>query len=81
MRIRRPDPAVDFEGALELVQACDRAVYGDTDWTEGELRGEWAGLDLGRDAWVAEAEGRLAGLMHLYDRARRQDAGRRLRPP
>ena len=68
MRIRRPDPAVDFEGALALVQACDRAVYGDTDWTEGELRGEWAGLDLGRDAWVAEAEGRLAGLMHLYDR-------------
>jgi mycothiol synthase len=74
MRIRRPDAAADFEGALALVQACDRAVYGDSDWTDAELRSEWTELDLGRDAWVAEDEGRLAGLMHLWD----QHGGRML---
>jgi GNAT superfamily N-acetyltransferase len=67
MRIRPPDPAADFQDALALVQACDRAIYGDSDWTAAELREEWRGLDLARDAWVAEHEGRLAGLMHLYD--------------
>ena len=48
----------DFAGlhiaeVLALMQACDRAVYGDSDWTEQELREEWEGLDLEQDAWLA----------------------------
>ena len=66
MRIRRPVPTGDCDDALALIQACDRAVCGDSDWTAAELREEWGGLDLDGDAWVADEEGRLAGLMHLH---------------
>lgn len=68
MRVRSPDPERDFDEVLALVQACDRAVYGNSDWTAEELREEWEGLDLDRDAWVAVADGRIAGVMHRYDR-------------
>lgn len=70
MRVRSPDPERDFDEVLALVQACDRAVYGNSDWTAEELREEWEGLDLDRDAWVAVADGRIAGVMHRYDRRR-----------
>jgi mycothiol synthase len=57
-----------FDEALALLQATDRAVYGGTDWTESELREEWEAIDLERDAWLAEVDGRLAGVMHLCER-------------
>ena len=67
MELRRPDPARDLGEVLALVQACDSAVYGASDWTEAELREEWEGLDLDRDAWLAVEEGSIAGVMHRYD--------------
>lgn len=70
MLLRPPNPVDDFDAVLALVQACDRAVYGDSDWTAEELREEWEGLDLARDAWVAVGEGRIAGVVHRYDRRR-----------
>ena len=66
VEIRRPDPMTDFDEVLALVQACDRAVYGDSDWTAAELREEWDDLDL---------ETRRLGR-----RRRRPDRGRRSRP-
>jgi mycothiol synthase len=68
VEIRRPRPTTDFDEVLALVQASDRAVYGDSDWTAAELREEWDGLDVSRDAWVAVEDGRLAGVMHVYER-------------
>ena len=62
VELRRPDPTADFDEVLALVQACDRAVYGDSDWTADELREEWDDLDLGSDAWIAVADGRIAGV-------------------
>ena len=67
VEIRRPHPTGDFDEVLALVQACDRAVYGGSDWTESELREEWDGLDLETDAWLAVADGRIAGVMHLAE--------------
>jgi len=67
VEIRRPDPNADFDEVLALVQACDRAVYGDSDWTAAELRQEWDGLDLAHDAWVAVEDGRIAGTMAVYE--------------
>jgi mycothiol synthase len=64
---RRPQPTADFDEVLALVQACDRAVYGDSDWTAAELRQEWDDLDLGRDAWLAVERGRVAGVVHVYE--------------
>lgn len=67
MELRRPDPTADFAGVLDLVQASDRAVYGDTDWTEQELREEWEGLDLEQNAWLAIDGQAVAGVMHLAE--------------
>ena len=67
MRILRPSDD-RFDEALALLQATDREIYGDTDWTEAELREEWDAIDLERDAWLAELDGRLAGVMHLCER-------------
>ena len=66
MEIRRPDPVTDFGEVFALVQACDRAVYGDSDWTAAELREEWEALDLEADAWVALDQGTIAGVVHVH---------------
>ena len=68
MELRRPHLTDDFDEVLALVQACDREVYAESDWTEKELREEWEGLDVQWDAWVAVEDGRLAGVMHVYER-------------
>jgi mycothiol synthase len=68
VEIRRPHPSDDFDESLALMQAYDRSVYGDTDWTAAELREAWDGTDLERDVWLAVDEGRIAGVMHVYDR-------------
>lgn len=57
-----------FAEALALLQASDVAVWGASDWTEADLREDWERLDLERDAWLVEHEGRLAGVAHLLDR-------------
>jgi mycothiol synthase len=67
MELRRPDPATDLDEVLALVQACDRSVYGDSDWTMAELQQEWDGADLAHDAWLAVAGGRIAGSMLVYE--------------
>ena len=69
MRLRPADPEADFDAALAVLQACDRAVYDGTDWTADELREQWAEIPLATDSWVAESEGRLVGLMHLCERS------------
>jgi ribosomal protein S18 acetylase RimI-like enzyme len=67
MRVLRPAPD-RFDETLALLRASDTAVYGDSDWTERELRDEWEGLDLERDAWLVELDGRIAGVAHLLER-------------
>lgn len=67
MRVLRPTPD-RFDEALDLVRAADIAVYGDSDWTASDLRDEWDGLDLERDAWLVDLDGRIAGVAHLLDR-------------
>ncbi|HEY7731596.1 MAG TPA: GNAT family N-acetyltransferase [Gaiellaceae bacterium] len=51
----------DLPAVLELAQAADIAVIGESDWLEDDLRAEWGELELDRDAWLVELEGRLAG--------------------
>lgn len=62
-------PTMDrFDETLALLRATDAAVYGDSDWTADDLREEWEGLDLDRDAWLVQVDGRVAGVAHLLDR-------------
>ena len=67
MVIRSP-AAGDFEAVLAVLQACDRDVYDDTDWTEQELREQWDEIDLATDAWVAVEDETVVGVMHLCER-------------
>lgn len=67
MQIIRPTPE-RFDETLALLRDADIAVYGDSDWTRDELQEEWKDLDLERDAWLVELDGRLAGVAHLLDR-------------
>lgn len=64
MKVVRPS-AERLADALEVLQASEIAVYGGTDWTAQELREEWEGLDVERDAWLIEVDGRVAGVVHL----------------
>ena len=54
--------------ALALLQASDEAIWGASDWTESDLREDWERIDLDRDAWLVELDGRLAGVAQLLDR-------------
>ena len=54
--------------ALSLLRASDEAIWGATDWTESDLREDWERIDLDRDAWLIELDGRLAGVAQLLDR-------------
>ncbi len=64
-------PSADrLEEALAVLQASEIAVYGDSDWTANELREEWAGLDVERDAWLVTIDGRVAGVAHLLEQKR-----------
>lgn len=60
MNVRRP-AWDDLPGVLALARAADTAIIGESDWLEDDLRAEWKELDLERDAWLVELEGRLAG--------------------
>jgi ribosomal protein S18 acetylase RimI-like enzyme len=65
--VRRPSEE-DLDAVLALLQEADRVVYGASDWTADDLLDEWRELDLDRNAWLAELDGSLAGVMHLYGR-------------
>jgi ribosomal protein S18 acetylase RimI-like enzyme len=67
MRVRPIDADGDFDAVLALLQASDRSVYGDTDWTPAELRDQWDEIEPATDAWVAELDGAVAGVVHLCE--------------
>jgi ribosomal protein S18 acetylase RimI-like enzyme len=67
VRVTAPHPDRLTE-ALALLQASDAAVWGASDWTESDLREDWDRIDLERDAWLVELDGRLAGVAQLLDR-------------
>lgn len=73
MNVRAPDSA-DLEAVLELVRAADTAVAGDSDWTASDLVATWAELDLARDAWVLELDGRIAGYADFIAKGYRLNA-------
>ena len=69
MSRRTSDPVVraprlgDLEAVLDLLIARDTADLGQPDVDAGDVLADWEdpAVDLSRDAWVVEGEGRLAG--------------------
>jgi mycothiol synthase len=66
VNVRRPGEG-DLDEVLALCRASDLAVYGDSDWTEAELREDWGRLE---DLWVVELDGPIAGYASYEDRGR-----------
>jgi mycothiol synthase len=60
VNVRRPALA-DVEAVVELVAAYDSSLGAPPDASVDDLREEWADIDLERDAWLFELDGRLAG--------------------
>jgi mycothiol synthase len=59
----------DFDEMLELAQEYDRAEFGDTDWTEDELREH---LEHAEEAWVLRVDGRIVGWASVERRGDRR---------
>jgi mycothiol synthase len=70
VNLRAPTEA-DLADVLALMHAFDSAAWGDSEWTEKDLREHWDGLDLERDARVAELDGRIAGYVDVNVRGPR----------
>jgi mycothiol synthase len=68
VNVRRPAEA-DFDEVLALMRAADEAVVPESDWTSATLREYWDDLDLARDAWIVELDGRIAGYADFEARA------------
>ena len=69
MQLRSP-VASDAGAVLELIVARDIADLGRPDYTLDDVRADWSTpeLDLARDAWIAEEDGRALGYALLDDR-------------
>jgi mycothiol synthase len=68
VNVRRPVEA-DFDEVLALMRAAEDAVVPESDWTAATLREYWDEMDLDRDAWIVELDGRIAGYVDFEARA------------
>lgn len=70
MIVRPPTPG-DADAVAALLAAYDAANGAPPDTSPDDLREEWAELDLDRDAWLFEIDGRLAGYACVFGRSGR----------
>lgn len=68
MIVRPPRPD-DLDAVLAVMRAHDTAGWGGSDWTRSDLAEHWESLDLERDAWAVELDGRVAGYADFEARA------------
>jgi mycothiol synthase len=66
-RLRHPRRD-ELGAAAKVVIDHEVALYGSTTYAPGDLRSEWAELDLDADVWVADEAGRIVGYATLQDR-------------
>jgi mycothiol synthase len=69
VQIRAPEPR-DAPAVLELIVARDIADLGRPDYTLEDVQADWSapGVELARDAWIAEESGAPVGYALLDDR-------------
>jgi ribosomal protein S18 acetylase RimI-like enzyme len=67
MNVRRPG-VEDAAAVTELIRAYDEAYGYPPDTDASDLLSEWEEVELDRDAWLFEVDGRLAGYGCVYGR-------------
>lgn len=63
-----PAGAADAAAVTEIVAAHESALYGQTTFSQADLEGEWAEIDLARDACVVRDGDRVVGYGVVRDR-------------
>lgn len=69
----RPPKPEDVEAAAAVVAAEDRAFRGEVQWDADDQRDWWSQLDIERDAWLVEADGRVVAAGSLLQRGDKLD--------
>jgi GNAT superfamily N-acetyltransferase len=64
----RPVRLEDAEAVLELIGAIDEHLDAELDFTLDDIRAAWRHVDLERDVWAWEHDGRLAAFAILHTR-------------
>jgi mycothiol synthase len=67
VNVRSPTLA-DAEAVAELIGAYDLSLRGEADTSAEDLLAEWRELDLGRDAWLFEEDGRVVASAAIWGR-------------
>ena len=70
-RALRPE---DAKAVNAVIAAADARFGGDETWTADDLLEDWRDVELERDAWVWELDGRVAAYGALFPRLGRVDA-------
>jgi mycothiol synthase len=63
--VRRPREA-DAAAVTDLIRTVEAGMVGRPEQSAEDLGREWSSLDLSRDAWLVELDGRPAGYAALY---------------
>jgi len=66
-----PAESADAAAVTEIIRAVESSLYGRTTFSEADLVGEWAELDLERDARVVRDAGRVVGYGVVGERGER----------
>jgi mycothiol synthase len=64
-----PAVAADAAAVTEIVAAVESALYGQSTFSQADLEGEWAQLDVGRDARVVRDGERVVGYGVVRERS------------
>jgi mycothiol synthase len=70
VKVRRPTRG-DAAAVTALIGAMDLQFLAEPELTEQDVLDEWRDLELGKDAWLVELDGRLAGYVALHPQAHR----------
>jgi mycothiol synthase len=64
VNVRRPGSG-DLDAVVALLRAVEEDDTGEAEWDERQLRDHWGTIELERDVWLVELDGRLAGYADL----------------
>lgn len=69
----RPPTLDDAEAASAVIEADERRLRGEAQWDVGDLRDWWSQLDIERNAWLVETDGRVVAVGSLMQRGDKLD--------
>jgi mycothiol synthase len=69
----RPPTLDDVEAASAVIEADERQLRGEVQWGAADMRDWWSQLDIERNAWLVENEGRVVAIGSVMQRGEKLD--------